>query len=415
MSVSIGVALGAAEVRVVVLRGGRVAAASEAELGPGDAPAEAIAELLAAAPVPRWPRPAVTVALGPSRAQVRRVAGLPATVDARVLAGVLREGAGRFFLRNGVPPLTTGVRVESPGTVLAAALDRDAVRAAEEGCRRAGFRLAAVVPAVAVLGAGVADSRVLWRDGSVAAEVEMEDGRTLSVRRLGAAATPLGGPEPAPVAALAPLGERAGRFADAYGAALLRRDEPLALRPGGEGAPERPVPTWRLAIPLAMAVVALAFAAVAPAWRATSAGDEAAARLSALGPRRARAAEARRQLDDVTAALGEASAFSAGSRSPTVLLAGITRALPPGAALVSLTVDTAGGEAVALAPRAAAVLSAMERVPGIEAPAIVGAVTRETAAGRAVERVGVRFSFAGGSTGDSPRAAAAADDAGGAP
>ncbi|HEV7586815.1 MAG TPA: hypothetical protein VGO40_01700, partial [Longimicrobium sp.] len=137
MSGSIGIAIGAAAVRAVVVRGGRVVAASEAQLGTGDTLAEVVAELLGAARVPRWPRPPVTVALGPARAQVRRVSGLPPLTDPRVLAEILREGSGRFFLRNGVAPVTTGVRVEGPGTVWCGALDGDAVRAAEEGCRRA--------------------------------------------------------------------------------------------------------------------------------------------------------------------------------------------------------------------------------------------------------------------------------------
>ena len=393
MSSSIGVAIGAATVRAVVLRGGRVVAASEAQLAAGDSLAEAVAELLATAPLPRWPRPAVTVALGPTRAQVRRVSGLPPLTDPRALAGILREGAGRFFLRNGVAPVTTGVRVEGPGTVWCGALDADAVRAAEEGCRRAGFRLAAVVPAVVVLGAALTGERVLWRDGAVAAEVELEDGQMLSVRRLAGAAALADEPGPRPVAALALVGEEAGRFADAYGAALVGRAEPLALRPGGRGS-DAPVPGWRLGVAGAALAAALAFALVAPAWRALAAGEAASARMGALGARRGEAATARRDLERVDAAFAEIGAFSASRSSPTLLLSAVTRALPQGSALVSLHVDTAGGTLVALAPRASPVLSALERVPGVTAPEITGPVTREAAAGRQVERVGIRFGVA---------------------
>jgi hypothetical protein len=394
MSTSIGIAIGAATVRAVVLRGGRVVAASEAQLAAGDSLAETVAELLAAAPAPRWPRPLVTVALGPARAQVRHVSGLPPLTDPRALAGILREGSGRFFLRNGVAPVTTGVRVEGPGTVWCGALDADAVRAAEEGCRRAGFRLAAVVPAVVVLGAALTGERVLWRDGAVVAEVGFEEGRMLSVRRLAGAAALAEAPEPRPVAALALVGEQAVHFADAYGAALLERGEPLALRPGGRGSPDMRVPGWRLAVPAAVLAAALGFALVAPAWRALAAGEAASARLGALGARRGEAATARRELERVDGALAEAAAFSASRASPSLLLAEVTRALPQGSALVSLRVDSAGGSLVALAPRAAPVLSALERVPGVTAPEIVGAVTREAAAGRQVERVGIRFGLA---------------------
>ena len=106
MSVSVGISIGAREVRAVVLRNGRVAAATEAELAPGDTLADAVAEVLAGAPVPRFPRPAVVAALGPSRAQVRRVTGLPPVKDPRVLAEILREGTSRFFLQNGAALVT---------------------------------------------------------------------------------------------------------------------------------------------------------------------------------------------------------------------------------------------------------------------------------------------------------------------
>lgn len=398
MSGAIGIAIGSTTLRAVVLRGGRVTAVGESPLAPGDSLADAVAELLGGVPAPRWARPVVNVALGPGRAQVRRISGLPPLTDVRQLAGILREGSSRFFLRNGVPLATTGVRVEAPGTVWGAALDLDAVRAAEEGCRRAGFRLAAVVPAVVVLGRGLTGERVLWRDDAVAAEVELEAGEMVSARRIAgvgaAGAMPL-----RPVAALAAVGDGAERFADAYGAALLRRGEPLALSAGSRGLPDAPVPRWRLVAAAVVLAAALAFALIAPAWRALAAGEAASAQLGRLGPRRAQAAAARRELARVDGALGEIAAFSASTGSPTLLLAEMTRALPEGSALVSLRVDSAGGSLVALAPRAAAVLSAVERVQGVTGPEITGAVTRESAAGRQVERVSIRFGMTRNTTG----------------
>lgn len=391
MSTQVGISIGADEVRAVVLRGGKVIAATEAELAPGDSLSDAVAEVLAGAPVPRWPRPPVIAALGPARAQVRRISGLPPIADARVLAGIIREGTGRFFLQNGVPLVTTGVRVEAPGTAWGAALDANAVRAAEEGCRRAGFRLSAVVPAVAVLGAALRGERIVWRDGSVAAEVELgADGAMRSVRRLPPAASLVDAPPDQPVEALGRVGDQARRFAAAYAAANVRAGEPLALRPG-DALPAGSVPAWRLAVAAAALAAALAFYGVAPAWRAERAQERASARLATLARTRGQAADARRDLDDVSGALGEVSAFAARRRSPTLLLAAITRRLPAGTAMVSFRVDSAGGSIVALAPRAAAVLGALDRVPGIVSPEILGSVTREAAAGRQVERVTVRF------------------------
>ena len=48
---------------------------------------------------------------------------------------------------------------------------------------------------------------------------------------------------------------------------------------------------------------------------------------------------------------------------------------------------------VALAPRAAPVLTALERVRGIDGAEIVGPVTREVVGTETVERLSVRFRF----------------------
>jgi hypothetical protein len=206
MSVSLGIAVGAESIRAVALNAGRIVAATEARVGPGDSLSAAIAELLSGAPLPRFPRPRVVVALGPSLAQTRRIAGLPPLDDGRMLAQVVREGAGKFFLRNGVPLATTGVRIVEPGTVWAAALDERAVRQVEAGCRAAGLRADRFVPAVAVLGRALTGDHLLWPDGPAVADVRLEGGELRAVRRL-ASAQAGDVPPPAAVPALARLGE----------------------------------------------------------------------------------------------------------------------------------------------------------------------------------------------------------------
>jgi hypothetical protein len=387
MSTTLGIGVGADHLRAVALTGGRVIAATEAALAPGEPLRRAVAELLASAPLPRFPRPRVTVALGPSLSQTRRLSGLPPLSDPELLARVVREGAGKFFLRNGVPLATTGVRPVGPGAAWAAALDERVVREVEAGCRLAGLRVERFVPAVAVLGRALAGDRFLWPDGEVVAEVGLAGGELESVRRLAAAGAPPAEPEPLP--ALARLGERGWRFADAYGAAALPAWEPMVLRTGGGGPGA--VPGWRLGAAAAALAAAAVFAALAPAMRHMGAEEEALGRIAAVQDRRRAAASTERELERVTAALGEGAAFTASRYSHVLLLADLTAALPAGSALVAFRADTAGGSVVALAPRAAAVVQPLERIPGIVAPEIVGPVTRETAAGRTVERVTVRF------------------------
>jgi hypothetical protein len=388
MTVSLGIAVGADRIRAVALRAGRIVAATEAEVGPGDSLSAALAELLAGVPLPRFPRPRVVVALGPTLAQTRRIAGLPPLEDGKLLAQVVREGAGKFFLRNGVPLVTTGVRVVEPGTVWAAALDERAVRAVEAGCRTAGVRVDRFVPAVAVLGRGLSGTHLLWPDGGAVAEVRLQGGELESVRRLSAAQAPVSEP-PAAIPALAWLGEHGWRFADAYGAASLPEYERMVHRASGTAAGD--VPPWRLAVAGGALAAALAFAAIAPALRAMQAEDRAMGRIAAVQDRRRVASDTERELARVTEALAEAAAFDVGRYSPTLLLADLTAALPAGSAIVAFRADTAGGSVVALAPRAAAVVRPLEKVPGIVAPEIVGPVTREALPGRELERVTVRF------------------------
>jgi hypothetical protein len=393
MSFSLGIAVGADRIRAVALRGGRIVAATEAQVGPGESLSAAVAELLSGAPLPRFPRPRVVVAFGPSLAQTRRIAGLPPMVDARLLAEVVREGAGKFFLRNGVPLATTGVRIVEPGTVWAAALDERAVRQVEAGCRAAGVRADRFVPAVAVLGRALSGDRLLWPDGGTAAEVRLEGGELVSVRRLAAPADADASP-PAAVAALARLGEEGWRFADAYGAASLPDYEPMVLRAAGATA-AGDISRWRLGVAAAALAASVLAAAVAPALRAMGAEDRAAARIAAVQDRRRAASDTERELSRITGALAEAAAFDSARYSPTLLLADLTAALPAGSAVVAFRADTASGSVVALAPRAAAIVQPLEKLPGLVSPEIVGLVTRESVAGRELERVMVRFGVDG--------------------
>lgn len=392
MSLTLGLGVAAGRLRAVVARGGEAVWASEVALPGDDAMASALADVLADAPLPRWPRPRAVAAIGPSRAQTRRISGLPPVGDERMLAQIVREGAPRFFLANGKTLATTGVRVEEPGRAWCAAFDEPTVRAVEAACAAAGLRLSAVVPAVAVLPQGLAGDTHVWRDGDAAAEVHARDGVMVGTRRLprgesdDATASP-----PTAVPALAKLGPDAWRFADAFGAALLSRDEELVLRPGKGAAGA--VPAWRVALAAGALAASLAAALFLPVVSASRAGAEAAARADSLRDRRRTALVAEAELRRVTAALAEVAAFDASRRPTTVLLAELTRALPDGAAMVALRVDSAGGSLVAVAPRAPAVLMPLERVPGVRVPEIVGPVTREVMAGREVERVTVRFAL----------------------
>jgi hypothetical protein len=368
-----------------------------------------------------WLRPRVVVAIGPSAVQVKRLTGLPPLTDAAALEALVHEGAGRFFLRNGVPLITTGVRLVQPGTVWAAAFEAPVVEGVERACRAADLRLQAIVPTATALAHAVRTSasgeRFVWMDGGVRTELTLSEGRVESVRRLpsdragarsagcstgGDAADTADSCPPPPVEALQKLGERALDFADAYGATRmaqrLGRDEPLVLRAGSAalGSSRHSEPSRsRLAIAASVFILAAASAIAGPSLVATHSARDARSRLRSMETRVAEAESKETELSRVSRALSEVAGFQRSRRSATALLVDLARALPKEAALVALDVDTTGGTLVALGARASQVTTALEKVKEIASPEIVGPVTRESVGSREVERVTVRFRFAG--------------------
>ena len=391
MSIRIGLAVSSDSVRMVAVQDERIVWACESPIGDGVPLDAAVAKLLSAVDVPRWPRPRVVAAIGPAQAQVKRLVGLPPIADARMLARLVQESPGRFFLKNGIPLAMTGVRLVKQGDAWAGALDEPVVQAIAAVCRRAKFSLRGVVPTVLVLGNALEDARVVWPDGDVAAELSLRDGALDTIHRL-----PTGSerdaPVPIPRPALRALGADAWRFADAYGAALTRDDEPIAARPGRAAAHEAPrVPRWRLNAAIAALAIAASAAMLAPGVAATRAVHAANKTLGALGARRSEAIRAESNLKRVSAALDDVDAFQSGRRSPTVFLSELTDALPPTAQLVAVRLDSAGGNLVVLAPRAGEALSQIERMNDVGTPEIIGPVTREYVGQQQKERVTIRF------------------------
>ena len=115
MTPRIGVGVGADALRLVYVRRGRVRWSGEMDFEGADTLERALPELLRQSPLPRWPRPVVTVAVGPFATQLKRVTGLPPLSDPRLTASLIRENQSRFFMRNGQPLLTTGVRTIEDG------------------------------------------------------------------------------------------------------------------------------------------------------------------------------------------------------------------------------------------------------------------------------------------------------------
>ncbi len=383
---TLGLAVSASALRLVAVRGSSVIWAGECARDESPL-ASQLARLIATLPVRRWPRPRVVVAVGPSVSQVKRISGLPPLTDMGALTAVVREGAGRFFLRNGIPLVTTGVRVVEPGIAWSAAIEQPAVAEIEQACDAARLRLVSIVPALVVLGRALQDRNIVWGDGDARSVAEFDRGVLARTTRYA-------GNEPAapptPVRALASLGDGAWRYADAYGAAVHPPADAMAVR-RDRGETRAPVAAWRPVVAGAACALAVLAALSAPIFAARRAERTAVARVATLARTRAVALGGERELASVTGALAEVAAFDATRRPATTLIAAIARALPEGSALVALRTDTATGTAVVLAPQSAALLARLEKSPSIVAPEMAGPVTREAAGAAPLERVTVRF------------------------
>jgi hypothetical protein len=334
------------QLRAVGVRGMRVLWGVNGALDSDTPLGAALTNFLETLPLGRFARPRVTVALGSSFAQTKRLAGLPPLGDERALARAVAEHAARFFLRNGIPLVTTSVRLDTDGKPWGAALQKPTVDTIVAACRGSRVRLVGVVPAADVCRSALDVSEVL-----------------------------------------APLGPDAASFTTAYGAAVTAN----ALMWRAASVAEESAPRWRMVTAVSAAVLCFVAWAIAPVIAARVAERRAIAHQAHIATRTQAEHREARELGLVTYALDEVSAFDRGRRPVTLIMASLARVLPEGGVLLVFHIDSAGGSIVALAPRAGALLGQLEHVPGLAAPEISGPVTRETTGGREVERATVRF------------------------
>jgi hypothetical protein len=388
----IGVGVGRDSVRVVLVNRRRIEWSAEALLFDNESLSDVLAALLTKTPARRWPRPILNVAVGPSAAQTRLLRDLPPLKDAGTLAALVRANAGRFFLKNGVPLVTTGVALRQAGTAWASAIEKPVCDAILVACRRQGLRVRAVVPTMAVLPFALGLEALRWVDGDVIAEATYDAGGVSTLRRttIDRSAIPVEckSPESQPL-----QDARVVQFADAYGAATVAPAETMAWRPGRDGDGEVARSRRRRLLVAGVACIAGFTAAwLTPALSSAKVASDANRYLAAMARERTDATKVERELGLVTESLRSISAFQGRTPSQTLFLASLTRSLPDSTMLVSLRTDSVGGTLVALAPRAAAVINQLEGVFEITTPALAGAVTPEPGVGdRTMERAAIRF------------------------
>ena len=385
----LGLGISRRRVSAVLVDGGVVKwAASRAR--PDDEPlAHALGALLAACPRSRWRPPVVVAAVGPAAAQLKLVADLPPLTEPGTIAAVVREQASRFFLKNGVPLVFSGARATSPTSAWVAAFEEPVVRDVAAACHDAGLTLHVVTPTAVALQFATPAATVVWRDDDIELAVTYADGAPSHVRT--SAGQELVAETTEVAQSFVGIGQHASVYLEAAGATRVPRREPIVLA-GSALRLTQPPSRRRLVAAGAACAAAVIVALLTPVGASIRVEHAARSKEAAVHTRVSAAERDARELGVTTAALGTLASFSQSRRSLSLLLAQLTRALPEGSALIAVQVDSAGtGSVVAIGPHAAAVVDAVERVPGLASPEIVGPVTRETAGAKQVDRVTVRF------------------------
>ncbi len=348
---ALGISVEVGCVRALVLAGGRVVWAAEAAYAGLDDLADVLARL--AAERPRGTRSA-RVTLGAGLAQVKVVDGLP-RLPARDLAAHVALQPRRYFLANGASLVTDAIpHTRRNGTAhraaLLAAAPEPLVEAVAAGVRAAGLAIESIAPAGALPDLSSGDA-----------------------------------------AALHSLGHGAERYAGALAAAASCGNGltllPASLRRRSARLRASSARRWAMA-----GALSLALAAIGHVTALARQGTRAERELARMHATLEQALAARRDLDAASEALGFLGRQEAERSRRALLLSRVTRALPDSAFLAAIRLEADGrGTCVGYASRAAAVVAALERVPGIVGPALEGPVTREVLGPREWDRFTVRF------------------------
>jgi hypothetical protein len=391
MTIRIGLGLASDAVRAVAVRQQRIVWAAEAPLEVGTDPGPVIESLLKLAPVRRFSRPVLSAAIGPHASQMKVLTGLPTLKDSPTLTALIRENAGSFFLRNGVPLVTTTASVVSSGVALGGAIEEPCVRTVREVCGALRWRLGSIAPTHAVLGRVVTDNPLVWADGELLIEVTQSNNSIQSVRTRRRTAADTSLEQLQPVSTLAALGEGAVGYADAYGAAILDTADGLGIDSGAATGWSGVELRRGLLLPsllLALGVLSLLISPLA----SVRAGNKARARLVAVQPDQKQViVSTLARLDSVSAILDGSRRFAASRSLVTPTLGLLARELPDGCMLANLELSDQEGSLTALCSEHTGLLGTLQNLPGARNVELPGQVERETAGGRQLQRLRVRW------------------------
>jgi hypothetical protein len=383
MTRQLGIAVTTGELRAVLAEGAQILWRGARSLQPGEQMGDAIAALLRDIPRAHLRSARVIAAIGPAMSQVKKLGGLPATIDQPSVQQLLRTNPQRFFLGgDGVQSLPVAYR---NGVWWGAVFRASVVSEIERGCAGAKLKYLGCVPGVTAMAAVCQPGAevVHCQDGALHISIALRDGVWTDIRRERTVES-----RETTVAGTQQLGDEAHVYSAAYAAARSSARSPLLLRATREASRPR---LRRFVLLGIAAAIALGGALAGPGIRAQRDLSLDTARLTRLEASAKSWRPAANRLTATAAALDEIDHFAGDRRSVVQLLGGISRALPESTAIVSLRMDSAAVNLTILATNAAAVVARFNGITEFEDARIAGALTRENVAGVSLQRVAVRF------------------------
>lgn len=390
---TLGLSVGASNVRAVLLDRGAIQWAGEARYADLADLADAVARLAGESgrPVRR-----ARIALERDIVQLRSIHPAPPIKPGAARRWVALE-APRLFRKNGFPLATDAlVTAAVPGMALwAAATTETLVRALLDGCAQAGLEVDGLGPAADVLPLALAsvptEGEIAFSNGGTSEVLSLRPEGTWRSRLVTSPQPPLpsgeGDERWAP--ALSTLGAEAGRFAPAFAAAAGRLR--LELLPSDARATRLRDVRRRLALLAAVAATLWLVAGLVflgrLAWTLHSATQYLAATRTAVDS----ALTLRRELNLGRATLATIALAERARSRRLPLLAEVTRVLDDSAFLVAFRVGPDGIVRVTgYAASAARVLAQLEQLRQLRDVRFEGPLTRETVAGnRELDRFAV--------------------------
>jgi hypothetical protein len=385
--------IGSRHLVALLVRNRRVIWRAEATFDSNEKIGSVLLATLAGAPPSLLDRARVTAVLGPSAAQDRRIDGLPLTRNLTILRSVVVQAGARYFPVPHGDSVTIGsLQRIGPGSVWAVAFDSQVVASLVLACKSANLSLEYVVPAAAAFMACVgeqqkrlrgnpAEQRLQLADGPIVLDLVASGGVLISSRRSWAEGTK--NSEFIPTINGVGFGSETQELMRTDPMTLLAyagtfvNGESLAYEPRRDQANHEGFHAIRFIALGVLAAAAVTWCLLAPDLARNVRAAQMRRDLIQIRPLYDSASKLMSQVTRMDTSAAIYAAFRAHRSLAVDRYREIAAALPTGAAIVSVHLDTLDGSATIATTDASAVLRSLRGIKGLRRIAFDGAVNHQ--------------------------------------